>query len=69
MVVTALFFHLEDYTPPYPCKKRIRLLEGLSSINLMHQRGTKGLMWGARGSFPLVVAMFVMVDVEVEGGL
>jgi len=29
----------------------------------MHQRGTKGLMWGARGSFPLAAAMVVMVAV------
>ena len=29
----------------------------------MHQRGTKGLMWGARGSFPPAAAMVVMVAV------
>jgi len=29
----------------------------------MHQRGTKSLMWGARGSFPPAAAMVVMVAV------
>jgi hypothetical protein len=29
----------------------------------MHQRGMKGLMWGARGSFPSAAAMVVMVAV------
>ena len=29
----------------------------------MHQRGTKGLMWGARGSFPPAAAMVAMVAV------
>jgi len=39
------------------------MIGGLSSITPMHQRGTKGLMWGARGSFPPAVAMVVMVAV------
>ena len=41
--------------------KRIRLLGGGSSIIPTHWSGTKGLMWGARGSFPPVAAMVVMV--------
>ena len=39
------------------------MIGGLSSITPTHQRGTKGLMWGARGSFPPAAAMVVMVAV------
>ncbi len=49
--------------PPDLGKKCICLLRGLSSINSMPRRGTIGLMWGARGSFPPVAAMVVMVGV------
>jgi hypothetical protein len=38
-------------------KKYIRLLGGLSPIHSTRRRGAQGLMWGARGPFPLVVAM------------
>ncbi len=38
-------------------------LGGSSSINSTHRRGTKGLMWGARGPFRPAAAMFVMVVV------
>jgi hypothetical protein len=38
-------------------QKYIRLLEGLSPIHLMCQRGAQGFMWGARGPFPLAAAM------------
>jgi hypothetical protein len=47
--------------PPDPDKKCIRLLGGLSSINSTPRRGTKGLMWGARGPFLPAAAMVVMV--------
>jgi hypothetical protein len=33
------------------------LLGGLSAIHSMHWIGAQGLMWGARGPFPLVAAM------------
>jgi hypothetical protein len=46
--------------PLNPSKKRIGLLGGSSSNNLMQRHGTKGLMWGARGQFPPVAAMVVM---------
>ena len=49
--------------PPNPGKKGIHLLGGLSSINRTYRRGTKGLMWGARGSFLPSAAMVVMVAV------
>ena len=39
------------------------MIGGLSSITPTHQRGTKGLMWGARGSFLPAAAMVVMVAV------
>ncbi len=54
---------LEGYPPPDPGKKCIRLLRGSSSINLTPRRGTKGLMWGARGPFLPAAAMVVMVVV------
>ncbi len=38
-------------------KKYIRLLGGLSPINLTHQRGAQGLMWGVRGPFLPAAAM------------
>ena len=44
-------------------KRCIHLLGGLSSINPTHRRGTKGLMWGARGPFPPMEAMVVMAVV------
>ncbi len=52
---------LEGYPPPDPGKKCNRLLGGLSSFNSTHWRGTKGLMWGARGLFLPAAAMVVMV--------
>jgi hypothetical protein len=48
-----------------PPKKYIRKLGGLSSIHSKHWRGVKGLMWGARGPFPLAVAMVVAVVMPV----
>ncbi len=47
--------------PLIPLKSFILVLGGLSSINSMHRRGTKGLMWGARGPFPPAATMVVMV--------
>ena len=38
-------------------KNYICLLGGLLPIHLMHQRGAKSLMWGARGPFLPAVAM------------
>jgi hypothetical protein len=38
-------------------KNYIRLLGGLSPINLTRRRGAQGLMWGTRGPFPLAAAM------------
>jgi len=46
--------------PLNPSKKRIGLLGGSSSINPMQRHGTNGLMWGARGQFPLTAAMVAM---------
>jgi hypothetical protein len=38
-------------------KNYIRLLGGLLPIHLTRQGGEQGLMWGARGPFPLAAAM------------
>ncbi len=38
-------------------KNYIRLLRGLSPIDLMRRRGAQGLMWGTRGPFPPAAAM------------
>ncbi len=38
-------------------QKYVRLLRGLSPIHSTHRRGAQGLMWGARGPFPLAAAM------------
>ncbi len=38
-------------------KSYIRLLRGLSPIHSTRRRGTKGLVWGARGPFPPAAAM------------
>jgi hypothetical protein len=38
-------------------KKYIRLLGGLSSMDLTSQRRAQGLMWGTRGPFPAAAAM------------
>jgi hypothetical protein len=43
----------------------IRKLGGLFPSHLKHQRGVQGLMWGARGPFPLAVAMVVVVVTPV----
>jgi hypothetical protein len=50
-------------SPPNPGKECIRVLAGLSSTNLAHWCGMKGLMWGARGPFPPAMAMVVMIVV------
>jgi hypothetical protein len=44
-----------------PPKKYIRKLGGLLPIHSMSQRGAQGLIWGARGPFPLAAAMVVVV--------
>jgi hypothetical protein len=46
-------------------KECICKLGGLSPIHLMHRRGAQGLMWGARGPFPLAAAMVVAVVTPV----
>jgi hypothetical protein len=38
-------------------KNYIRLLRGLSLIHLTCRYAVQGLMWGARGAFPLAAAM------------
>ncbi len=38
-------------------QKYTRLLEGLSPIHSTRRRGAQGLMWDARGPFPLAAAM------------
>ncbi len=48
-----------------PPKNYIRKLGGLSPIHSMHGRGAQGLMWGARGPFPLAAAMVVAVVMQV----
>ncbi len=49
-----------------PPPKYIRKLGGLSPIHLTCRRGVQGLMWGARGPFPLDAAMVVAVVTPVE---
>ena len=46
-------------------KKYIRKLGGLPPIHSKHRRRVQGLMWGARGAFPLAAAMFVAVVAPV----
>jgi hypothetical protein len=48
-----------------PPQKNIHKLEGLSPIHLKHWCEAQGLMWGARGPFPLAVAMVVTVVTPV----
>ncbi len=49
----------------YPPQNYIRKLRGLLPIHSTRQRGAQGLMWGARGPFPLVAAMVVAVVTPV----
>jgi hypothetical protein len=53
---------IHTLTPP---KKYIRKLGGLSPIHSKCWRSMQGLMWGARGPFPLVAAMVVVVVTPV----
>ncbi len=48
-----------------PPKEYIRKLGGLLPIHSMRWRGAQGLMWGARGPFPLTAAMVVAVVTPV----
>jgi hypothetical protein len=48
-----------------PPKEYIHKLGGLLSIHLTRQRRAQGLMWGARGPFPLAAAMVVAVVTPV----
>ncbi len=48
-----------------PLKEHIRKLGGLSPIHSTRRRGAQGLMWGARGPFPLAAAMVVVVVTPV----
>ncbi len=48
-----------------PPKKYIRKLGGLLPIHSTRWRGAPGLMWGARGPFPLAAAMVVAVVMPV----
>ncbi len=48
-----------------PPKEYIRKLGGLSPIHSTRWRRVQGLMWGARGPFPLAVAMVVAVVMPV----
>jgi hypothetical protein len=48
-----------------PPQKYICDLGRLSSIYSKHWRGAQGLMWGARGPFPLAAAMVVAVVTPV----
>jgi hypothetical protein len=52
-------------TPKPPPKYIPKLVGGLSPIHLNRQCGAQGLMWGARGPFPPVVAMVVVVVMPV----
>jgi hypothetical protein len=47
--------------PLNPHKKHFCLLRVLFPIDPMHQRRMKGILWGARGLFPLTAVMVVMV--------
>jgi hypothetical protein len=53
---------INTLTPP---KNYNRTLGGLSPIHLTHRCGAQGLMWGARGAFPLAAAMVVAVVMPV----
>jgi hypothetical protein len=46
-------------------KKYIRKLRGLAPIHLMCRCKAQGLMWGARGPLPPVVAMVVAVVMQL----
>ncbi len=48
-----------------PPKEYIRKLGGLLPIHSKSRRGVQGLMWGARGPFPLAAAMVVAVVMPV----
>jgi hypothetical protein len=56
---------VEGHTHPQTPQKTIRKLGGLSSIHSKHWHGSQGLMWGARGPFPLAAAMVVAVVTPV----
>jgi hypothetical protein len=49
------------HTSPQHPQNYIRLLGGLSPINLTHQNKVQCLVWGIRGAFPPSAAMIVMV--------
>ncbi len=51
----------EGHTHPQSPLKYIRKLGGLLPIHSMCRHGAQGLMWGARGPFPPVVAMVAAV--------
>jgi hypothetical protein len=51
----------EVHKHPQPPQKHIHKLRGLLPIHSTRQRGAQGLMWGARGEFPLAAAMVVAV--------
>jgi hypothetical protein len=48
-----------------PPKNYIPKLGGVSPIHSTHWRGAQGLMWGARGPFPLAAAMVMAVVMPV----
>jgi hypothetical protein len=57
--------HSEGHKHPRPPKEYICKFGGLLPIQLTHWRRVQGLMWGARGAFPLAAAMFVAVVAPV----
>jgi hypothetical protein len=65
--VSLFAMSLITLDPLNPSKKHIGLLGGLSSINPMHWRRTKGPMRGARGPFPPAGAMVGIVVVGQIG--
>ena len=57
--------HFEGHKHPQP-PQRIHLQAwGVVAHHLTHQHGVQGLMWGARGPFPLAAAMVVAVVTPV----
>jgi len=53
--------HFEGHTSTQHPQHYIRLLKGLSSINLTRWNGAQCLVWGVRGAFTPSAAMVVTV--------
>jgi len=63
-IITGTKERFEGHTPPQHPQHYIRLLGGLSPINLTRRNEAQCLVWGVRGAFPPSAAMVVMVSPE-----